>query len=108
MCIAVDMTIGLALRVANARALMPRQLAIRFGPPLHVRDAMLFGHQRPVFAAGQLARTARPVNAIVLPVLAGIDISPRVPIMPKTGHRGSDQHTGSDEEHSEFHGYLRR
>jgi hypothetical protein len=94
--LAVDMAPGFLLRAANGVALTPGQYAIGLGAPLDLADTTLFGHQTSVLVPGQLAGTTSTLNAVPLPVLPGIEVSPRIPIMPETGRRGGDQQAGSN------------
>src|SRR5262245_51957313 len=90
MRLAVDMASGIPLRIANGCTLAPRQHTIGLGAPLDLADTMLFRHQTSVFVPGQLAGTARTLDPDTLPVLPGIDVSPRIPVMRETGRRGGN------------------
>jgi hypothetical protein len=91
MRLAVDVASGIVLRIANGCTLTPRQHSIGLGAPLDLPDTMLFRHQTSVFVPGQLAGTACTLDPVALPVLPGIDVSPRIPIMRETGRRGGNQ-----------------
>src|SRR4029077_15280321 len=92
--LAVDVASGFTLCTANGFALAPGQHAIGLGASLDLHDTTLFGPQTYVLVPGQVAGTTSTLDAVPLPFLPGIDVSPRIPIMRETGRRAGDQHAG--------------